>query len=614
MRIGELRPSQLIHTFGIGSIVDLPQVAMMITGLEDWNYQQTKEIGEERLLAAVRSQIGNQVQKLVFPPFLEEEWQPQRGVFDGSANIGVPVATFPRWLRCPFCDLLAPINSGLFKLKIDQFRPDRTKYVHDNCPNSRTAPAALPSRFIVACENGHLDDFPWVQYCHYMSPCSAPQLRLREWGPSGEASDIMVSCDSCGESRRMTEAFGEEARNKNMPRCRARRPHLRDFEDSCEHQMKTILLGASNSWFPITLSSLSIPTTTNKLFQLIEEHWHNLQKATSKQNIILMEELGILKSFIGFTIDQIWEAIEQKRKSPNTTEGDDVTDLKSPEWEVFVDPVSERNTTDFHLTENRPPIKYSSQIQQVVLVDRLREVSSLIGFTRIESPGDFGEVNEIPAEQRMPLSRNPALFIPATEMRGEGIFIRFNEDWLQQWLTKDQVQLRDMEFRSCHQSWRRKRNISPPEAFYPGMRYVMMHTFSHALMRQLSIECGYSAASIRERIYSRDPESGRQPMAGVLIYTAASDSEGTLGGLVSLGETNNIERMISLALESAGLCSSDPLCSEHKPPSDGLTLHGAACHSCLFVPETSCERANKYLDRALLVSTFGIQDCGIFTG
>ena len=90
---------------------------------------------------------------------------------------------------------------------------------------------------------------------------------------------------------------------------------------------------------------------------------------------------------------------------------------------------------------------------------------------------------------------------------------------------------------------------------------------------------------------------------GVLIYTAAPDSEGTLGGLVSLGKPETLERHLDQALDNVRLCASDPLCAEHHPYRDGITLHAASCHACLFAPETSCERGNKYLDRAVLVST-----------
>ena len=144
------------------------------------------------------------------------------------------------------------------------------------------------------------------------------------------------------------------------------------------------------------------------------------------------------------------------------------------------------------------------------------------------------------------------------------------------------------------------------------MRYVLLHSLAHALIRQFSLECGYTTASIRERIYSRSTEGDHEPMAGVLLYTAAPDSEGTLGGLVSLGEPKALGRHLDQALEAMRLCASDPLCAEHHPYRDSLTLHGAACHACLFLPETSCERGNKYLDRSVLVSTVQQADLAFF--
>jgi hypothetical protein len=159
-----------------------------------------------------------------------------------------------------------------------------------------------------------------------------------------------------------------------------------------------------------------------------------------------------------------------------------------------------------------------------------------------------------------------------------------------------------------HMAWRARRGLPPPEGF-PGSRYVLLHTFSHLLMREFALEAGYGAASIRERLYAR---AGLEPMAGVLLYTAATDSEGTLGGLCSLGEPAVLAGMIERALEQAGLCTADPLCAEHDPAADSST-HGAACHACLFASETSCERGNRYLDRAVLVDTLATAGVGYFS-
>nr|MDQ2888438.1 DUF1998 domain-containing protein [Chloroflexota bacterium] len=207
--------------------------------------------------------------------------------------------------------------------------------------------------------------------------------------------------------------------------------------------------------------------------------------------------------------------------------------------------------------------------------------------------------------------RHALRWVPAAEVRGEGIFIQFREEAMQAWLQRRAVERYGVVFREAHVRWRTSRHIPMPEANYPGTRYVLLHTFAHALMRQLTLECGYAAASIRERIYALPPESEGGPMAGILLYTAASDSEGTLGGLVSLGEPHLLGFHIAGALEEMQLCASDPLCAEHDSRED-RSLHQAACHACLFAPETSCERGNKYLDRAVLVPTVERDELAFF--
>jgi hypothetical protein len=152
--------------------------------------------------------------------------------------------------------------------------------------------------------------------------------------------------------------------------------------------------------------------------------------------------------------------------------------------------------------------------------------------------------------------------------------------------------------------WRKLRNLQPSQDGFPGIRFVFLHSLAHSLIRQIVLDCGYTSASLRERLYCRWGNDHGGPMVGILIYTAAPDSEGTLGGLMELGSPASLSRHLQQALESMKLCASDPLCSEHAPSSDGRGIHGACCHACLFAPETSCERGNRYLDRSALVETF----------
>jgi hypothetical protein len=249
------------------------------------------------------------------------------------------------------------------------------------------------------------------------------------------------------------------------------------------------------------------------------------------------------------------------------------------------------------------PKGFEKFVEDVVLVERLRVVRACVGFTRVDSPGDFGDPAQIPKVQRAPLSPGAPTWVPSTEVRGEGVFLRLREDTLSAWLEGDEAKKLDDEFRRAHVTFRRVRNIPNPEDQYPGLRYVVLHTLSHTLLRQFAIECGYSAASVEERIYSAGPCEEGGAMAGILLFTAAADSEGTLGGLVALGEPESLRRHLTIGLQRLQLCSSDPLCAEHRPEPDRGVLHGTACHSCLFVSETSCERGNKYLDRAVLATT-----------
>jgi hypothetical protein len=257
-----------------------------------------------------------------------------------------------------------------------------------------------------------------------------------------------------------------------------------------------------------------------------------------------------------------------------------------------------------------PPDRYAAFFEKIVLAERLREVRALVGFTRIESPSDYDNLAAFPAHQRAKISRMLPTWVPASEIRGEGIFFHVKEEAIRQWSAR--VKQYEILFREAHQRWRSARGLEPVHDYYPGIRYVLLHAFAHSLIRQLAVECGYTAASLRERIYSRGPGEEAPEMAGVLIYTAAPDSEGTLGGLVSLGEPISLERHLDQALDAMRLCASDPLCAEHHPYGDGITLHGAACHACLFAPETSCERGNKYLDRAVLVPTVERSDVVFF--
>ena len=608
--LGELRPSQLIYTFGVGALLDLPNASGLIMGLDDWDTLYCKEITEERLLGAIQRRLGTQVKKLYLPPM----------TFEGDGHdltttaIGVPVSPFPRWLRCPLCDTLATIDSSIFKLVQDEWRPDKTRYVHGSCVKSQAhPPTAFSVRFLVACREGHLTDFPWVEYVHKGNvPCKPSRLILREFGAAGDASDIIVKCLECGMERRMADAFDRDA--FAMP-CTGHHPHLRRTDaEECGETARTILLGSSNSWFPLVMSALSLPPTAqDKLALLIADKWALLKDLPSLEVATYVTAPSRMPELAAFTAAQIWAAIEAHKQDQTGDDAENV-DLKIAEWKVLNQTPVPAPNKDFRITRVAPPTGFDHLFEETVLLEKLREVRALLAFTRIESKGDFADAAYIDDGRQTPLSRQSPTWLPASEVRGEGIFLRLKEDVLQAWENQSDVHKLEQEFLLAHKTWRGMRKQSPPEAGFPGIRFVLLHSLSHAIMRQISLECGYTAASVRERLYCRGANQEHGPMAGILIYTAASDSEGTLGGLVQLGQPITLGRQIQNAMESMRICGSDPLCAEHSPVADGRAVHGACCHACLFAPETSCEKGNRFLDRSTLVGTFSSKATEFFTG
>jgi hypothetical protein len=407
----------------------------------------------------------------------------------------------------------------------------------------------------------------------------------------------------------LVDAFGDRGQQL-LPKCRGRHPHLGRADANCEERLRPVLLGASNSWFPVTLTVLAIPTKGDKLAQLLVDKSDLFSDVGTQAELGLalkvLGKSGMLASLADYKADEIWVALQAMRGGGDGEQ--ESPDLKRPEWDAFTSPNPPQNWPDFMVTRINAPKGFESKFDFTVVAERLREVNALIGFTRVEPPEEAKEGGAPPP--RAPLANGKHDWIPATEVRGEGIFLRFNSQRLAEWLARPSVKAREAALLEGHRAFRAARKLSPPEENFPGITYVLLHTFAHILIRELALECGYSAASVRERIYAS--EYGDTPeMAGVLVYTAAPDSDGTLGGLAQLGQPDRLGELIAQALARAKICASDPLCAEHVPNRD-RSLHGAACHACSFVAETSCEIGNRYLDRSLLVRTLAGQELAFF--
>lgn len=609
--VGEVRPSQLLWTYGPGALVDLPSVSVVTLGIDRWDKYPCQPIQEARLLDAVRKVLGSQVDELRMPPFHKSD---RVDPWSAEAFIGVPVRPFPRWMRCVKCGLLSPYDTGLFKIHENRVRPERTRFVHTQCrgyKGDQTArdADAVPARFLLACRNGHLDDFPWHYFVHGANSSCKGKLRFREYGASMQTENLWVTCDDCPASRSLAQAFGK-AGKEYLPSCRGRHPHLDFFEEGCAEEARAVLLGATNSWFPVTLSALAIPQpNVSPLHQIITDYWNDFcdvkDVAELTVAIRFLVRRGEAQGIGGHDPVAVWSAIEAHRKGEvPLTVGE--SDIKGPEWDVLTQANPPTDYPHFMSEVVDTPAGFGSYINRVLLLARLREVNALMGFTRVEAPEESGDPKDRP--QMASLAREKPEWVPANQVHGEGIFVQFYEPALVAWEALPTVQAVDLMLRGGHRGWRNSRHLDP-DLGYPGIRYAMLHTLSHLLIRELALECGYNAASIRERIYA-DTASGT-PQAGILIYTAAADSDGTLGGLVDLGKPENLGRLLTQALNRAKICSSDPLCAEHDPRKD-RSLHGAACHACSLVAETSCERGNRYLDRSLLIPTLERADAAFF--
>ena len=597
--VGEIRPSQLMYTFGIGATLDLPEFSVLVLGLDFWDSAQCDLLVEPRLLAAARKIRGQQLRELRLPPVQDDNCD--------SASRGIPVVPFPRWMRCTRCGIMAPLEQGLFDKKEDKYHS--TRYVHTHCQKispGQKAPAVIPVRFLLACPTGHLSDVPWNEFVHDGQPCQNPALTMSEIGITGDASDIYVKCLACGKGKQLSMLVEGLRRDNPLFACSGIFPHLRQRDPRpCAERAHLMNLGASNLWFAQTVSVLSIPDAANRLEKLVRENWEHLEGVTTKDALAYLNHPKRQPWIADYDPQEVLAAIAAEESRKDTDDTDQLEDIKAPEWELLSGAKQLASNDRLELIEVDPPEGYAAFFEKGMLVPRLTEVLAMYGFTRISTQQelDLGMATKQKLEVA-PLAKHGPFWLPAYETHGEGIFLRFREDRLQEWEKRPAVRDWDKKFRDAHRAWRKSRQFRDLDSDYPGIRFVLLHSFAHALMRQIVLDCGYTAASIRERIYCRTPAMPNGPMAGLLLYTAAPDSEGTLGGLVSLGNPKSLGRHVGQALENMGLCSSDPLCAEREPVPDGRGIHAAACHACLFSPETSCECGNRYLDRNVLAESF----------
>jgi uncharacterized protein DUF1998 len=579
--IGDVRPSQVITTFGPGAIVDLQTLSVIVAGIDNWPTDDELVIHEPRLARALHV-------KRFFPA------KPSEGSFFNKRGT-VPTYLFPRYQVCPVCRTLSSPSEGLMEYD------SKWQQIVCKTPGCRGRgkwrAIALPAPFIVACPAGHIDEFPWREYVHQGTTSCRRRMELFSIARTGTVSDIMMKCE-CGKTRSASDAFSERASEVLGP-CTCRRPWLgpgTPDSASCAHstRVRAMQRGATNAWFPVVRSALSVKDAATPIgIALNACPQKQIEKIDSLEKLKMLVEAGMFSSLETFPLEEVWNAILKQRGQVET---DDV-DLRWPEWLAFRDPASASNEKDeLFLQAGEVPAGFAGLIDRLVLARKLLEVRALVGFTRIDAVG-VG-TDDAPRPNLAPIYRNRPDWLPAVEVRGEGIFIELNEEAVAKWEERPDVVERTAAMEEKFRQWESERGAEPSP--FPGARYVLLHSLAHTLIRQLALDCGYSASSVRERIYShKGPD---RKMAGVLLYTASPDSEGSLGGLVDLGSPKRFPELFQGALRSATRCSSDPLCADHTPDVHA-TINAAACHACILVSETSCEAFNRFLDRNTLVET-----------
>lgn len=584
MSTPQLRSSQVVTTFGPGSMVDLPDTSVLVAGLDFWRYDNahTPLIKEGRLSAKIAQILGRASVALRPPPASIE--QPH------GFTPSIDVWRFPQWfiVQRPVFKSASVRSRRLIHLD----GLEKGKFYD---PDSGRREPVVPVRFVRACPAGHLGEIQWSAFIHGNTPCGR-NLWIEEFGTSGDLDSVSIHCE-CGLHRPMSDAA-----NRNMGalgRCDGARPWLGpSSREECGENSRLLVRSASNAYFPQLMSVISIPDTRRPIDEAVASLWDDfLSDVRSLADLVRLKKKPTVAAGLAGMDDAEVLASIQRREGADGTDG---RKIKEVEFEALAEARTELGSDvpngDFY-ARSMPPkyweAKWTEGIRRVVLVHRLREVIAQLGFTRFEAAGP-----DIQGELELEVKRaNLALdaqWLPAIENRGEGIFLLFDSERVNLWSETLTVKNRAKQLLAGFDRWKHDHPDSKRE--FPTVQYYMLHTFSHLLITAISLECGYPSSSLRERVYATGGKFG------LLIYTGSSDAEGTLGGLVEAGRS--IRRHILRALELGSLCSNDPVCAFHRPAEfDHQHLLGGACHGCALISETSCEQHNDFLDRALVVPT-----------
>jgi hypothetical protein len=565
-------------------MVDLPNHSVLVAGLERWS-PGGEDIVEPRLTEKLcRLLEVPSIQLRTPPPDQEDPTAPQTGLTAWQ---------FPEWFITQ--DVSTGDDHGATRSRMLVHRKElsRGKFID----RDRRKRAVVPVRFVRACRAGHIGDIDWYAFVHGQESECHRRLWIDERGTSGDLSEVFVRCE-CREERSMAHAA--IMANQALGNCDGARPWLGPYtKERCGEPSRLLIRTASNAYFSQVMSVISLPDRDETVKEAVDSVWEFLSEVEDIDMLRYERRKARVNAALeGLSDDEAFAEIQTRRGGT----AEQPKSVKQAELETLVASRQE-------IGEDRPDGKFFARslpkdvwdrpwmnpIDRIVLVHRLREVAALVGFTRFEAaaPDIQGELEM--GVRRAALARELS-WLPAMENKGEGVFLQFDSNAVESWIGRDEVQQRGTSLDAGFTRWRAEHVGSHRQ--FPGLPYIMLHSFSHLLITAVALECGYPASSIRERVYAL-PNIGY----GVLLYTGTTDAEGTLGGLIQVGR--RIHKHVWNALELGELCSNDPVCSQHEPQSqhENRFLHGAACHGCLLIAETSCEQHNDFLDRALVVPT-----------
>lgn len=589
-----VRRGQLISPFGIGAINDFRNdEALMCAGLDRW-FPDSKHADPALVITEERLQGRLSCDEFRKPP--------DYGEGDGASKVKIPHVRFPLWHYCPRCFLMS-------KATIFGGQPECSSCTNKGGRGRRM----IPVRIVAICEGGHIEDFPFQAWIGCPCDDATRKLFFKAGRSAASLAGIKISCQGCGKERSLAGSFEENALTSHASCCGAQ-PWLgrERGEHSCGHALQTVQRGGSNVYFPLVASSIYIPPPRTAESDLIAKvldtpHVWTLLTGTLVSGKPADANLAAVAAIyqINDTAELSAAVVARMAGTAATVVATTDEEFRKQEYDVLCSGAGKPQDDLF--VERRDGKDYgwlSPFIRRIGLVRKLRETRVHVGFSRLMPQPDRSHPNV----QKLMVS-DSIRWLPAIEVRGEGIFVELKEEAILEWQSQAAVKARVGTLIAEYNRKRVERNLSPRPV---DPRFIMIHALAHALIKELTFSCGYGSSSLRERLYC-SIENPKQPMNGFLIYTASGDSEGTLGGLVTQADPARFQRLVHDALARASWCSNDPVCME-SPDGGAFSSNLAACHSCVLVPETSCEEGNRLLDRALLTGTIDDPDVGFFRG